>query len=148
MVCAIILAMFPLSTKAMNRQFGKGNYHVAEVNGPVVEKVADRNGPNKPWRTWNLVDEGDYSFNGLATVSDLYTNYYLEGKSSYSISVVNDSRSWQLEVRVVKKKSDEVIKTYTVDTKTEAHFSVSNLATNEKIYLLFVAPCDFHGKVQ
>ena len=93
MVCAIILAMFPLSTKAMNRQFGKGNYHVAEVNGPVVEKVADRNGPYKPWRTWNLVDEGDYSFNGLATVSDLYTNYYLEGKSSYSISVVNDSRS-------------------------------------------------------
>ena len=147
-ICTIILATFPLSTKAMNRRFGNENYHVAEVNGTFIEKVAERHGPQKPWYTWNLVDDGDYSFNGLATISPLYTNYYLEGKTSYSIHVVNDSKSWPLEVRVVKKKSDTVIKTYTVDPKTEANFSVNNLATDEKIYLYFVAPCDFHGKVQ
>lgn len=147
-ICTIILATFPLSTKAMNRRFGKENYHVAEVNDALADKVAEKHGPFEPWRTWNLVDNGKYTFNGLATVSDLYTNYYLTGKSSFNIFVVNDSRSWQLEVRVVKKKGKELIKTYTVDTKTEAHFSVTGLDKGEKYYLLFVAPCDFHGEVE
>lgn len=40
---------------------------------------------------WNLYTQGRYDFSGNATGSDLYTNYYLTGKSSVKIVITNHS---------------------------------------------------------
>ncbi len=81
------------------------------IDGSDARAIGETDGIqeiHRPSETWNLVDNGTYSFAGYATGSDLYTNYYFSGKSSMTISVTNDSYSNVLSYSHVQGASHSV----------------------------------------
>jgi hypothetical protein len=138
--------MLNVKSNAFEYVNAKTDYHVSEketTRGYIV-MPNDREPPSD---SWNLVDSGVYDFNGLAQVSDLYTNYFLTGKSSMALTVINDSKENSLKFAVFKKGGKK-IKTYTVSANSEYHCTVNGLDPSVKYYIRFYAPCDFHGSAR
>lgn len=99
---------------------------------------------------WNLYTQGRYDFSGNATGSDLYTNYYLTGKSSVKIVITNHSSKNNLEVSFMQLNTflDTTIKNYTVTPGATLTAYPPTISSSEKYYLLFKGPSNFSGYIE
>lgn len=116
---------------------------------PPIEDTDDNNsitplGVGLPTTTINI--KGKYSyFEGQAQNSNLYSNYYYTGSSTYGVVVTNKS-SKPLKVQV--RSSSKIYKTITVAANGFSGQTVTGMSANEKIYIVFHAPSHFIGHIE
>ncbi|WP_018931977.1 hypothetical protein [Gracilibacillus lacisalsi] len=99
-----------------------------------------------PSQTHDISKSGRMSFSGKANTSNLWTNKYFTGSSSYKIWFNNKSSS-TLKVELWKDGfwSDSLVKTYYISSDRFGY--PSGLDHNAKYYLLFHAPSNFDGYI-
>lgn len=104
-----------------------------------------------PDSTWDISTKGEYEINGFGDHSDLYTNYLLTGKTSYTIVIKNDMTQTDMKYKVYKKIDnffDKRLKTVSISYQDEKTTTISGLNEKDEIYILFFAPADFHGSIK
>jgi len=106
-------------------------------------------GVDKPTSTWDLSSKGRYNFSGEAYAVDLYTNYYLTGKSSVTISITNKSTSKSMKAKLFEKSAWFISEsTVTVPANGTTTWTVSGLDKSAKYYIQFYNPCYFSGYIK
>jgi len=98
---------------------------------------------------WDCDLDGKYSFSGQGAYNSLYTDYMFLGQKSYAISVYNNNGyNDELTCEVYKNRpllTDTVIKEFVATGLVNTDVTVSGLTKSEKIYIKFIAPCNFSG---
>ena len=95
------------------------------------------------------LNDGEYTFSGLASYQSLYTNYRFKGKSKATLEITNNGSS---ELRVCLDTSgnlfgdDDILSIY-VPADGKKHTYIYTLDKNVKYYFRFQAPCNFEGKI-
>lgn len=145
----LIIAILIMFNALPVQSFASSNYHVSERN-IHFSGGAEIEGTNMPTDTWNLVDRGAYNFGGLANVSDLYTEYFLTGKTTMTITVTNDSTSNVLTYGLYRKAAigSSLVGTREVQPGDNHNWIVSDLVADNKYFIKFFAPSNFHGSVR
>jgi|GEM_PF-4052098 len=106
-------------------------------------------GVDKPTSTWDLSTKGKYTFSGEAYAVDLYTNYYLTGKSSVTISITNKSTSKSMKAKLWEKGAWFISESsVTVPANGTTTWTVSGLSKSESYYIQFYNPCYFNGYIK
>ncbi|MEN8698460.1 hypothetical protein [Bacillus infantis] len=96
---------------------------------------------------WDITVKGQMDFGGSAAVSDLHTNNWFTGKSSYNIYIKN-SHSQTLTVKLKKSNDLFATETYTIKPGYQLYVNPTGLQSSAKYQLVFYAPCDFYGYVR
>lgn len=113
--------------------------------GVVSNQTRDTHIPNN---TWDVVNDGRYTFAGSATSSNditLYTLYNFTGRTTYTIYVSN-LRSNDQVVNCHRINFNTIIHTFTVPGNTSMVTSVHTSYT--RWYLGFPAKCNVEGYVE
>lgn len=102
-----------------------------------------------PRNEWDMSIRGKYDFRGTAQRSDLYTDYYFTGQSSYSVRI-NNSRSDTLRVDLMQKNIlwDTTVRTWNVSPGASLFSGQTGLSSSNDYYLKFYAPSNFSGYIR
>lgn len=115
----------------------------------VDEGEVSTRGVNPPISEWDVSKKGQYDFRGNAGKSDLYTNYYFVGKTSYRVEVKN-FRSTTLKVELRKRSTfgSSLVRSWNVHPKATLISSPRDLDKSGEYFLRFVAPSEFSGNIR
>lgn len=124
-------------------------YNVGKTIPEITSDDLDTYATSKPSKEniWNIKTKGQYPFSGNATGSTLYTNYWLTGKTSYTVYTINNHSSKALKITPVSSTGG-IFKGTTVPANARQQYTFSVNKTSEKIYLKFSAPSDFDGYIK
>lgn len=115
------------------------------------ENIIEPYGTKKPTEVWDITDLGIYNFAGQAGYQDLYTEYLITGKTSYTVEVEN-KRDYTLTMEVYKKAFigilDSKIATKTAVANDTSTFTISGLKTGDKIYIKYISPVYCEGTIK
>ena len=150
---ALIFGLVMVLSMDASASYARGYHVIPEkefLQATRYESGAILNGYQKPIYSWNLEKDGKYEFSGKTKSDNLYTNYYLTGKSFIHVSVRNNTIGRDFDVTVYKKSfgKDENLGTHTISANTNLNFYLSGLKESDKIYLFFASPCDFSGYIE
>lgn len=120
------------------------------VGVSVVEDINDYGvySTIKPILTWNLSKNGSFPFSGNSNRADLYTNYYVTGKSSIRI-IVNNKNNLPLTVSFKRANVllDTNLQTYKIAAGRNLDVTWS-VNSSSQYYLLFAGPSNFSGSIR
>jgi len=108
------------------------------ING-VSTKAPTSITPNStsvPTSVWNIANSGAYSFSGWSYFATMYTNYKLTGKTSYHMSVNNNSSN-AMTVRV--RSSSYTYSTTSIPANSGASWDVfgNGMTATTQVYVQF-----------
>lgn len=105
-------------------------------------------GTNTPLSKWNLNTQGQYDFWGSNSISRLYTDYYVTGKSQVTLVITNNSFSnlLNVELRDMSAWNGYVWGAQVGLGKTITVTIPVNSSKN--YYLTFAAPSSFTGYIK
>lgn len=105
-------------------------------------------GLSEPKKTWDLKEKGKYTFEGNASISDLYSNYLFTGATRVEIKV-NNKGDEELTVKLFEKDAWFFCETSAdVPEDGSTVWKYKDLDEDEKYYLQFYAPCKFDGYIK
>lgn len=105
-------------------------------------------GQTKPTKVWDW-SKGSYSFNGIAGMSDLYSNYRFSNANRVEIYAENAHSSHVLTIKLLKVQTgiDFSVSTVKIQPGEYKTWSVS-LNSGSQYILKFYAPSEFSGYIK
>ena len=105
---------------------------------------------SKPTKVWDWT-KGAYSFEGTASMENLYTNYRFTNMSVATIKVTNTSSKGSVKVKLRAigpwYLGDKTVSTVTVPKDGTTTWTVRDLDPDKQYYIIFEAPCYFKGNI-
>lgn len=164
LVSLLLVSIMPISVMASPLPAEDENIkiEILEERALTPEEIENiKNAPNKgvsgagdgsistygigvPTKKWDI-NSGSYSFYGNAESTNLYTNYYFNGSTIYTV-VIDNAGDSTFSAKV--KTFFSTKRTLEVSPGTRKVAAISGFGTNDNVYILFYAPCHFSGYIK
>lgn len=146
MLCLTLIMCFPLTAFASATNVGVSTTPPIVHDGSIIKPDST----STPSKKSLYANGSDYTVDGSASRSSLYTNKCFKGVTEITYSITNNS-SKSLKVSLCSyTKLGNVnygVKKVTIPANGTTSASFSNLSTSKYYFLQFAAPSDFSGTV-
>jgi uncharacterized protein YxeA len=101
-------------------------------------------GRDIPSSTWNIEDDGEYTFSGSANTVKIYTSYQFLGKTSYTVTIHNSGSG---KLKVTAKSRFHTYGSTEISSGEDGAITFSTDNDTDKFYVLFTGST-FYGSVK